>query len=97
MKSFDRKDRKKKNNLEKQQLAKNRQNSSATSTDARPVHAIGLSTDKGFFVVSKEVLFTNFKLVILWHFHGIFVTIDEIFTFLNHNIECGFGTMREKS
>ena len=70
MKSFDRKDRKKKNNLEKQQLAKNRQNSSATSTDARPVHAIGLSTDKGFFVVSKEVLFN--KLVIFmafpWHF-----------------------------
>jgi len=54
LKLFLRKDRKKKNNLEKQQLAKNRQNSS-TSVDGRPVHAIGLSTDKGFFVVSKEV------------------------------------------
>ena len=77
MKSFDRKDRKKKNNLEKQQLAKNRQNSSATSTDARPVHAIGLSTDKGFFVVSKEVLFPNWSFS--WHFRGIFVTIDSRF------------------
>ena len=95
MKSSHRKDRKKKNNLEKQQLAKNRQNSSATSTDARPVHAIGLSTDKGFFVVSKEVLFTNFELVIFmafpWHIR------NNRFTFLNHNIECGFGTRREKS
>ena len=55
-----RKDRKKKVH-EKEKLAKSKSSEQRPpkhneKNDPRPVHAIGLATDKGFFVVSKEVI-----------------------------------------
>ena len=59
-----RKDRKKKVH-EKEKLAKSKSSEHRHAkqnekTDSRPVHAIGLATDKGFFVVSKEVMLESF-------------------------------------